>query len=686
MKKPPKYIWLILMAALLSACSTTALYPPKAPDLTSDDQGRLFQQSEQLLESQDWDQALSGFSRYLSQYPQGRFADYALLRIGYIYTRKGEYDAAEAFYQRLLDDFPQSPYGTEARLAIVDLLVLTGQQGRAIAAAREMLASSTDMETRRQIWQRLARQYTDANSTADAATYLYLLYKSAPETEKDHWAGQLQETIGRLDDEDIQKLWDQMDDPMARSYLMYRHATLQVVMENYDDALEILTAFLKVYPEHPYAGDAETIITTLKDRLRFIPRTLGCLLPLSGAYKIYGQRAMNGIELALSLQPGGEQAQPVKLVIKDSASEDSTAVQGVRDLAAAGVDAIIGPIATAPAAAQEAQRLNIPIVTFTQKPDIASMGDFVFRNFITPQSQARTLVSYFVNSVGLRDFAIMYPRESYGQTFMKLFWDEVIRQGGRVVGVEDYDNQQTDFATTIRKLTGTYYSLPKDLQIRSKVLVEEDPYFERRTGIAERLDDLIPDPVSRLTGLYFQDPDQDRVKGPALGRHKSAEEPDPVVDFDVLFIPDAPKVAALILPQLAYHDVRDIYLAGTNLWHSPQLIELAKDYAQNAVMVDGFFNDSTSQPVRKFVEAYKEIYADEPGIIAAFAFDTARFLFDILSQAEMQYRNTVRDAMLQAFEVDGVTGPTSFSLDGEAVKSLSLLRIKGDRFLEISRQ
>ena len=55
------------MAALLSACSTTALYPPKAPDLTSDDQGRLFQQSEQLLESQDWDQALSGFSRYLSQ-------------------------------------------------------------------------------------------------------------------------------------------------------------------------------------------------------------------------------------------------------------------------------------------------------------------------------------------------------------------------------------------------------------------------------------------------------------------------------------------------------------------------------------------------------------------------------------------------------------------------------------------
>ena len=62
-----------------------------------------------------------------------------------------------------------------------------------------------------------------------------------------------------------------------------------------------------------------------------------------------------------------------------------------------------------------------------------------------------------------------------------------------------------------------------------------------------------------------------------------------MVDFDVLFIPEAPQMAALILPQLAYYDIRDVYLAGTNLWHSSQLIELAKDYAQNAVMVDGFF-------------------------------------------------------------------------------------------------
>ena len=235
-------------------------------------------------------------------------------------------------------------------------------------------------------------------------------------------------------------------------------------------------------------------------------------------------------------------------------------------------------------------------------------------------------------------------------------------------------------------MVGIFYPPPKELQARSRVQLEEDPYFEKRAMNLERIEDIIPDPVTRLTGLYFQDPDQDRVKGPALGRQKEDEGADPIVDFDVLFIPDAPKAAALILPQLAYHDIRDIYLAGTNLWHSPQLIEMAKDYAQNALMVDGFFIDSPSPPVRQFVDAYREIYASEPGTIEAFAFDTARLMIGLMTQPDMHFRHTLRDAMLQMYEADGVTGPLAFDQNGEAIKSLSLLRIKGDRFFEIPRQ
>lgn len=681
-----KNIWLGMLVILIAGCVSSPLYSPDSRGGPPDAESIILQQAEQSLANRDWQQALSTYSRYLSQYPQGRYADQAVSRIGDVYRQMGETDAAQAFYQRLVTDFPKSPFANGARLAIIELLILNHQPAEAIAQAQQMLTTHLDEETRRRLWQLLTRQYTDAGSLANAAAYAYMLYKSAPELEKDAWANQLQETISRLDAEDIEKIWDQMDDPMARSYLMYRHATLQVVMENYDEALEVLTAFINRYPDHKFAQDATRIIATLEQRLSYIPRTLGCLLPLSGPYKLYGQRALNGVELALSLVPAGEQETPVKLVIKDSASEESTAVQGVRELAQAGVGAIIGPIAVAPAAAREAQKLNIPMVTMTQKPEITEVGDFIFRHFITPQSQVKALVSYFVNGVGLRDFAVLYPREAYGQTFMTLFWDEAIRQGGRLVGVEAYESQQTDFAATISKLVGNYYPPPRKLLTRSRVQLAEDPYFEKHAMNPEHLDDIVPDPVTRLTGLYFQDPDQDRVRGPALGRQREDEGADPIVDFDVLFIPDAPKAAALILPQLAYHDIRDVYLAGTNLWHSPQLIDMAKDYAQNAVMVDGFFIESPSQPVRQFVDAYQQIYEREPGTIEAFAFDTARLLISLLTQPNMHFRHVLRDAMLQAFKVDGVTGPLAFAQDGEAIKSLSLLRIKGERFLEIPRQ
>jgi len=678
-----KYICPVLLAVLICACVSTGPKPQFSGGGPSDAESVLFQQAEQSMASQQWQQALSGFSQYLSRYPRGYYADQAFIRLGEIFGQRQEYDAAQAFYQRLVTEFPDSPLVNKARLAIIDLLLLNHQPDQAMLQARQILDSNPDSDTRRRLWKLMARQSRDTGSLAAAAAYAYMLYKTAPSSEKEAWSDQLQEAIDRLEDGDIAKVWDQMDDPLARSALMYRHATLQVAAGNYGDALEILTAFVKRFPDHRYARDAAQMITALEKRLTYAPRTLGCLLPLSGPYKAYGQRALNGVELALSQMTSVEQGNTIKLVIRDSASDESTAVQGIRELAQAGVGAIIGPVVVAPAAAREAQKLNIPIITITQKPDVTEIGDFVFRHFITPRSQAKALVSYFINTVGLRNFAVMYPRETYGRTFMTLFWDEVVGQGGRMVGVEAYDPQQTDFATTIRKLVGNFYPVPKKLLARSRIQVADDPYYEIRRMHPEHLDDIVPDPVARLTGLYFreEDPDQERDTG---GRRDPSEEPP--VDFDVLFIPDAPKAAALILPQLAYHDIRDIYLAGTNLWHSSQLIEQAKDYAQNAVMVDGFFKESPSPLVQRFVQAYQQIYASEPGIMEAFAFDTAALMIRLMSRPATPLRNILRNAIQQTFVVDGVTGPLAFSQDGEPIKSLSLLRIKGDRFIEIPRQ
>ena len=568
---------------------------------------------------------------------------------------------------------------------MADLYVKGDRIAEAIDLCLTVLEAGPEIEIRIETWQRLVHLYQVAEQPGNAALYAYLVYKNVPPPADEMWQVLLKESISQLDTVDIDTIWDRIADSELRSYLMYRYAALEVERENYADALELLSAFRNAFPGHPLEADAENSIQNLKEQLRFEPFTVGCLLPLSGAYELYGRRALNAVEMALSLGQTGEVQVPIRLIVKDTASDEGTTIQGVRALVQAGAGVILGPIITASAAAREAQRLNISMVTFTQKPDITQTGDFIFRHFISPHNQVRTLIDYFIHHLALNNFAIMYPRESYGQTFMKLFWDEVVIQGGHVVGVEGYDSKQTDFAKTIKKLVGTYHDIPSDLQDKPVVQIEASPYYRRRRGGADNLEEVLPDPVTRLTGLFFQDVDQDRVKGPAIGRRAEEEQERGTIEFDVLFIPDAPKATGLILPQLAFHDVKNVYLVGTNLWHSKQLIDMSKQYAQGAIMVDGFFKNSSSEVVHRFADNYKAIYGQDPGLVEAFAFDSANLIFTLMAREELRMRNELRDAMKEIYLAQGVTGPTTFTQDGEADKRLSLLRIKGDRFVEVPR-
>lgn len=674
----------LFLVVAVSACATPTRPLPEFERPIVDAEEIAFQEGDSLWRRGELDQAMAYYNRYLVRFPEGRHAAVALQRIGDIYHRQENLGPAQAFYLRLIDQFPQTPAADEARLALIDLLIQDNRPDEAMGLAARLLEGDPGQEVRHTLWRRLVELHQAIDDKVHIALYAFFLFKEGPESEQEHWGGLLGETITGLDGSQIEALWDRLDDRAVRGELMYRYAVIQVLQENDDVALEILAAFRQAFPGHPHDADAADLIETLTQRLSFAPFTVGCLLPLSGSHEAFGQRALQAVEMALGMLQGGETPLPIRLIIKDTASADEVAVQAVRALAQARVGAIIGPILTAPAAAREAQRLKIPMVAFTQRPEVTGMGDFVFRHFITPENQARTLVDYFVNRLGLHDFAVLYPEEVYGRTFMGLFWDEVARQGGRLVGLVSYDPRQTDFADTIRKLVGRKYPVLPDLQLRPVVQVEGQPYYQDRSAGGRDLADVLPDPVSRLTGLFHQDPDQDRARGPAIGRRSQEVEEAPVIDFDVLFIPDAPAMVGLILPQLVYHDVKDIHLAGTNLWHSRQLIDMARDFAQNAVLVDGFYKDSQSEVVRRFVDYYRDIHDTDPGLVEAFAFDTAHLIFTLMAQPDIRLRSDLRNALKQVHHMDGVTGPTAFDQNGDAIKTLCLLRIQRDGFIEIT--
>ena len=214
-------------------------------------------------------------------------------------------------------------------------------------------------------------------------------------------------------------------------------------------------------------------------------------------------------------------------------------------------------------AAKEAQKRGIPIITLTQKPGVPDLGDYVFRFFLTPQMQIDTLVPYVVNELGLKRFAVLYPEDTYGGTFWEIFRDSVLDHGATLVAVESYKPEQTDFASQIKNILNCCASNKEDASVSIKLLMDRNI------------------------------------------RHQKYEL---VLDFDAIFIPDNAHKIALIAPQLAFYDIDNVLLLGTNLWHSDYLINLARNYVQEAIMADAFFAEDSKKNVQEFIVGFEKLH------------------------------------------------------------------------------
>ncbi|MEK6193136.1 MAG: ABC transporter substrate-binding protein, partial [Deltaproteobacteria bacterium] len=160
------------------------------------------------------------------------------------------------------------------------------------------------------------------------------------------------------------------------------------------------------------------------------------------------------------------------------------------------------------------------------------------------------------------------------------------------------------------------------------------------------------------------------------------EELQPIIDFQAIFIPDAPSKAGLIIPQLAFHDVNDIYLLGTNLWHSDTLIDMSRQYVQNAVITEGFSPESNLTTVKRFADTFVYAFGEVPGFIEAVTHDSASLLFHALGEPGIRFRDQIKDEMLNLVDYPGVTGTTHFDYSGDAIKAPFVLKVEKGRFVE----
>ena len=515
-----------------------------------------------------------------------------------------------------------------------------------------------------------AQKFTLQGNYQDALFIYNQAFSLATKEEKPQLIPKIESVLSKTPAKDIEEFIDIKNIQIPKSLLLYwlglNYALEKEVDGSPDNNVvkskEILEKFLSQYPDHPYYSDAADLLDVIKKSL-FNSDTIGCLLPLTGKYAVFGQRALSGIQLAIQ-ELSKKYSREFKLIIKDTQADPDLAIEGVKFLHQRKVAGIIGPLLTVRQAGQEAEKLQMPMIALTQKSDFPLQGEYLFANFITPEMQVQTLGAYLFKKLGIQRVAILYPDEKYGRKYMKLFWDIVDAYDGEVVGVEAYDGRKTDFTESIQKLTGQFFPVPDFLKPE---FIEPD--YDVNLNEDEPGDLFFFDTESEISEEEKEEEEEEKI----------------VIDFQALFIPDSPSKINLILPQLAFNDAKGMYLVGTNLWHHKSLLKDSKGYNQNAIITDGFFDTSQNPATDEFTTKFKELYNSTPKFLEAISYDTASILFTTAMDESIDSREALKDALQGNRVFTGVTGNTIFNKDGTAHRELFLMTIKKGKFVEISR-
>ncbi|MFP4040761.1 MAG: penicillin-binding protein activator [Desulfosudaceae bacterium] len=650
------FMIMAVTVALWPACAPREVVPLKEPGQA------LFDKAEQHYQAGAYDQAFELYTDYLSMYPEGRRAPEALLKTAGLLAARKEHEQSRKIYRRLVNQFPDSRQADAAHLGLMRSWFNEGRYEKVLDYADTLEDRFLPESVRARKSALVAEAYLETDNPVDAAYVLISALKNLSERQQHELMPSLDRVTEKVGIGTLRNLLANIKNPDVRGQLTCRISGRFIKSGNYEAAVDLLSDYIERFPDNLQAAEAEWLLSKIKEEADYDHHAIGCLLPLSGKYRHFGNQARRGVQyafqkLAASDRAAGEEKSPVRLVIRDSGSDPEQAVQGVRELLEEKVAAIIGPLVTSREALAEAQKNNVPIIALSREDDITEIGDYVFRNFLTPKMQVRSLVSYACGEKGWRRLAVLFPDEQYGREFAHTFWDEILRYDAEIVGFESYDPEYTDFADSIEKLVGLYYPVPEDLEEAHE----------------KYLDELGINPETEETG-------QELLLIGEILEEEPEEEPPAIVDFDALFIPDGPTKAKLIVPQLIFHDVVDTVFMGTNLWYSRELVDSAGKYLQGAMMPAAFWEKSRDWQVRQFVDGFSGTFGKSPDFIAAVSYDTANILFDAIVDQENDYRSDIRNRLRDLADYDGVTGRTSFDEKGEVHKALPLLKIKGRSF------
>jgi len=623
------------LVMLLFSCATVIEKPPVleptlAPEEIPLEIRPYIQKAENAFKNERFSESLRLFDIALTKDPRGKVLSWICLRKGQIFATTGQYGEALEVLGTIPQPAPNDSIYLEGLYWQGFSYMQLGSYSKSIEILLALKEKETITHRKPEIEYMLGDNYRRENRLQEALiSYTDVLDENPPASLLTRAKEQIEEIIETLTLEDLENIRKECEHAYPGGFILIRLSALYAEIEEFEKAKMALADFFAVHQEHPGYDTAESLYRMIiaEEEQRDIDKfSIGCIVPLSGRYAPYGSKVLDALKLAMGIFDSVSE-HPVRLVVRDSKSDPSEAARAVELLATQDrVIAIMGPLGSTAAisAAHKAHELKVPIITLTQHDTITTIGEYVFRNFLTSRKEIQNLVSYALYNLGVRHFAVLYPDTSYGSEIMNLFWDEVVKRGGEIRAAEAYDENTTDFGEEIKRLTSV------DITKKAK--------------------------------------EKDSI---------------PIVDFDALFIVGSAIKAQMIAPQLAFYNVEGIRLLGMSSWNTQDLLDGESEYLEGAVFTDVFFQKSYYHEVIDFMDRFYTAYGRVPDGIEALSYDAARIVADIINEGNANTRREMRDRLLELRNYRGVTGITDFSETGDAEKELYILTILDGEIIQI---
>ncbi len=718
---PMRVMPLLLAAVLALSCATTTAAASTrtvtvgGQQVLAEDVAKgLLDDGNAAARGGDAGKARASFERVTNEFSDTSSFGPATVGLAHILLDQGDAKGAQAALEKLLMQDPTTPVSDDARylLALAQL-----QQGdsRSAAPTLKTIVDKLPADQKADALAQLGRQLLAQGQGTEGARYVARAL-AAGAADKSGLEKELFTAVdGGIPFSDLRVLLETEAKPntLFDELLTMKLARVHLHLRDYASANDMVQRYLSRYPSGRFAQQASALRDQLAARVVVDPKVVGVILPLTGDYSPYGKRSLAAIKLAFGipvkphvtrapepvLDPKtGEPVEPpadaapaprargdkeslegtltapsgLRIVVKDSGGDADKAVAAVHALVEQDhVIAILGDILldTSLPAALAAEDAGVPILSLSRREDVPKAGPWTFRLGLTAEKQAEALVSLAVDGIGLKRFAIMYPKHQFGVELMNAIWDELEKRKAEVTAVESYAHDQTTFTSEAKSLVGRGMQANKEM-IECRREAREITNSYRRKKKYESCNDLAK----------------------------------PIVDFEALFIPDSYKTVSYVIPALVAEDmlltndrrivenykktlpnnknVRPVQLFGVNMWNDPELTRRLGRQIDGAIFVDGFDARSGEPRVQKFVKAFADAHYGKPQLVEAQAYDGAALLSALLNGsggASPRTRAQMRGALAGVKDFPGVTGLIRFDDDGDSATPPRYFQVDGDR-------